>query len=102
MRKQNKTAAYLCLSLLFLIIFGCAAAHQRASSKPAASTFAVDSNRIASPVPAAAAKLPPILRDSTGESIYPESGKNDAADSMAIKPDPADSNLIDDPSKEWK
>jgi hypothetical protein len=105
MPAQKKIAAYLCLSLLFMAIFGCAAAHQRTPGKPAASALTVDSVKVANkPLsePAAPAGVVPILRDSTGESIYPESDKSDFLDSVSFKQDPVDSNLIDDPSKEWK
>jgi hypothetical protein len=94
--------ALLGCAILLALMPGCARICHRAEASPARPLEIAPTPAQSTPAQALPLKSEPVLRDSTGQATFPEIDKSEEAPPPANIPGIADTNLIDDPSKEWK
>jgi hypothetical protein len=102
---KNQRSRLIGWAILPLLMLGCAG-NGRGAFPPAA-VPAPSANTASNPVKNRPAQIPrapaePLLRDSTGLATFPEIDKSENVEGAPEIPGIADTNLIDDPSKEWK
>jgi hypothetical protein len=105
MRAKFQRSRRIGWAILLLFILGCAGNGRGLPPPAAAQTVPADTGSHPvknTPGQVLPAKSGPVMRDSTGMATFPEIDKGDNAEISPEIPGIADTNLIDDPSKEWK